>query len=173
MYEIMKISAIIISTVAATALIACGTQAGITGSMSKAERQIYVANQVYDNLSNRQYTIEVDAMKPLRGSMRMLNDRYELTVKADTVVSYLPYFGDVYRVNPYSQQIGLNFTGTIYDYVATMVQQGQYRISFKTKTQEDTYVYNIDLYDNGKSDINVYGDFHDAISFTGQMAITY
>ena len=71
------------------------------------------------------------------------------------------------------QQIGLNFTGKIYDYGASMVKQGQFRISFKTKTEEDTYVYNIDVFDNGKSDISVYGQFRDGISYTGQMKITY
>ena len=169
----MKLTALPLSALASILLVACGTHAGITGSMTKAERQIYVANQVYDNLNNRRFTIEVDAMKPLRGGMRMLNDRYELPVKADTVMSYLPYFGQVYKANPYMQQVGLNFTGTIYDYAAAMVKQGQYRISFRTRTEEDTYVYNIDLFDNGKSDISVFGEFHDAITFTGQMVIDY
>lgn len=154
-------------------LVACGTQAGVTSGMTKDERKAYVANQVVSNLDQQHYTIEVDAMKPRRGSMRMLNDRYELTVKADTVVSYLPYFGEVYKANPYMQQIGLNFTGMVFDYVAAMVKQGQYRISFKTKTEEDIYVYTIDVYDNGKSDINVFGEFRDGISYTGQMKITY
>ena len=172
-HETMKLSALLLSALAMITLVACGTQAGVTSGMTKDERKAYVANQVVSNLDQQHYTIEVDAMKSLRGSLRMLNDRYELTVKADTVVSYLPYFGEVYKAYPYMQQIGLNFTGKIYDYVASMVKQGQFRISFKTKTEEDTYVYNIDVFDNGKSDISVYGQFRDGIFFSGQMKITY
>ena len=86
-HETMKLSALLLSALAMITLVACGTQAGVTSGMTKDERKAYVANQVVSNLDQQHYTIEVDAMKSLRGSLRMLNDRYELTVKADTVVS--------------------------------------------------------------------------------------
>lgn len=157
----------------AALLVSCGTTSGVTSGMSKAERKAYVADQVYNNLNDRHYTIEVNYMSPRRGGMRSVTGGYELTVKGDTVDSYLPYFGDVYRANPYAQQKGLHFTSLIYNYTAGMVKQGEYRIQFQTETDEDRYIYTIQVFDNGKSYIDVYAQDRDGIGFSGEMKIAY
>ena len=68
---------------------------------------------------------------------------------------------------------GLNFTGMIYNYSAVMVKQGEYRVQFQTETEEDRYFYSIQVFDNGKSYIDVLGENRNGISFQGDMKIAY
>jgi hypothetical protein len=159
----------------AALMVSCRTTSGVTNGMSKAEREAYVAEQVYNGLNELHYTIEVSHMTQRRGGMRTLSGGYELEIKGDTVISYLPYFGDVYagRTVPYGQQKGLNFTSRIYNYAAVMEKQGEYRIQFETETDEDRYLYTIQLFDNGKSYIDVLGENRTSISFIGNMKIAY
>lgn len=169
----MKKLALIIAAIAI--LVSCGSTGGVTAGMSKAERKAYVANQVFENLDKMHYTIEVDYMTQRRGGMRSLPAGYELKIKGDTVISYLPYFGEVYatRSANYGQLKGLNFTGMIYNYSAVMVKQGEYRVQFQTETEEDRYFYSIQVFDNGKSYIDVLGENRNGISFQGDMKIAY
>lgn len=159
----------------AAVLVSCRTTSGVTSGMSKAEQKAYVAEQVYNGLNDMHYTIEVNYMTQRRGGMQSLAHGYELEVKGDTVISYLPYFGEVYatRSVAYGQQKGLNFTSIIYNYKAVMVKQGEYRIQFETETLEDRYLYTIQMFDNGKSYIDVLGENRTGISFMGDMKIAY
>ena len=159
----------------AALLVSCRTTSGVTSGMSKAERKAYVAEQVYNGLNDRHYTIEVDYMTQRRGGTRSVTGGYELTVKGDTVISYLPYFGEVYNTRsvPYGQLKGLNFTGLIYNYSAVVVKDGEYRIQFQTETEEDRYIYSIQMFDNGKSYIDVLGENRNGISFIGDVKIAY
>lgn len=159
----------------AALMVSCRTTSGVTNGMSKAERKAYVAEQVYNGLNDMHYTIEVNYMTQRRGGMQSLSHGYELEVKGDTVISYLPYYGEVYatRSVAYGQQKGLNFTSIIYNYNAVMVKQGEYRIQFETETLEDRYLYTIQIFDNGKSYIDVLGENRTGISFMGDMKIAY
>ncbi len=171
----MKKIALIMAIAVAALLVSCHTTTGVTSGMSKAERKAYVAEQVYNGLNDMHYTIEVSHMTQRRGGMQSLSHGYELEVKGDTLVSYLPYFGEVYatRSVAYGQQKGLNFTSTIYNYNAVMVKPGEYHIQFETETDEDRFLYTIQVFDNGKSYVDVLGENRTGISFTGDMKIAY
>ena len=56
---------------------------GSTNSLTKAEREAAMAQQVQDALDARHYTIAVDWMKPLGGVPRQVNSDYELKVNGE------------------------------------------------------------------------------------------
>ncbi len=153
--------------VVAVGLAACTAGRNVAaGSQSRLAQ----AERVATAINNRHFTIDVNYMKPLRGPQRYVNGSYSLTVKGDTVQSYLPYFGDVYRAN-YGTQKALNFEGAVYNYVVTQPKKGLARITFETETDEDRYLYHLDVYyQNGTSYIDVQAQNRDAISFSGNFA---
>ena len=151
---------------AALLLTACGTGNGLT----KAEREAAVTRQVQEGLDTRHYTIAVDWMKPLGGMARHVSSNYELKVMGDKVDSYLPYVGEAYRI-PYGGGKGLNFKGDIEDYSITYPTSNRSHIEFKVNNGEDVYYFRIDVFDNGKSIIDIIAQDHDAISFDGEMII--
>ncbi len=145
-------------------LVSCGTSDGLT----KAEREAQRVQQVVDAIEARKYTIAVDWMKPLGGMPRHVSSSYELKVDGDDVDSYLPYIGEAYRL-PYGGGKGLNFTGKIENYSITYPTSNRSHIEFMVNNGEDVYHFRIDVFNNGKSIIDVIAQDHDAISFDGEM----
>ncbi len=157
--------ALLLSTVLMTVLLmACGTSNGLT----KAEREAAVTRQVQEGLDTRHYTIAVDWMKPLGGMARHVTSNYELRVNGDEVDSYLPYVGEAYHL-PYGGGKGLNFKGKIENYSINYLTSNRSHIEFTANSGEDTYHFRIDVFNNGKSIIDIIAQERDAISFDGEM----
>jgi hypothetical protein len=107
-------------------------------------------------------------MSPVKGASRHLTSNYALTVKGDTVVSYLPYFGQAYNI-PYGGGKGLNFESTISVYTLSYDAKGTARISFQTRSEGETLHYNIQIFSNGSSNIHVSSTNRQAINFHGNL----
>ena len=145
-------------------LMACGTSNGLT----KAEREAAITRQVQEGLDTRHYTIAVDWMKPLGGMAQHVSSNFELKVNGDEVDSYLPYVGEAYRL-PYGGGKGLNFKGKIENYSITYPTSNRSHIEFMVNNGEDVYHFRIDVFNNGKSIIDIIAQDRDAISFDGEM----
>ena len=141
---------------------------GSTNSLTKAEREAAMAQQVQDALDARHYTIAVDWMKPLGGVPRQVNSDYELKVNGEELDCYLPYIGRAYRL-PYGGGKGLNFKAPIQDYSIQQLTSNRSQIEFTVRNDEDVYRFRIDVFDNGKSIIDIMAQDRDAISFDGEM----
>jgi hypothetical protein len=155
---------LMMTVLVAVLLQACGTTDGLTN----AERQAAITRQVQEGLDTRHFTIAVDWMKPLGGMARHVTSNYELKVNGDEVDSYLPYVGEAYRL-PYGGGKGLNFKGKIEDYTITYLTSNRSHIEFRVTNDEDTYYFRIDVFNNGKSIIDIIAQERDAISFDGEM----
>ena len=145
-------------------LSSCGTSNGLT----KAEREAAMAQQVMDALDSQHYTIAVDWMKPLGGMPRHVNTDYELKVNGDELDCYLPYVGRAYRL-PYGGGKGLNFKAPIQNYLIQHLTSNRSHIEFTVRNEEDIYLFRIDVFNNGKSIIDIVAQDRDAISFDGEM----
>ena len=141
---------------------------GSTNSLTKAERAAALAQQVQEALEARHYTIAVDWMKPLGGVPRQVNSDYELKVNGEELDCYLPYIGRAYRL-PYGGGKGLNFKAPIQDYSIHQLTSNRSQIEFTVRNDEDVYLFRIDVFDNGKSIIDIMAQDRDAISFDGEM----
>lgn len=117
---------------------------------------------------SRHYKIVVDYMLPVQGTSKALNTNYSLTVKGDTLISYLPYFGRAYSV-PYGGGAGLNFDAFLFDYEAASDEKGIVRIRFKSKSEGDIYRYQIQIFDNGKATIYVDSNNRQSITYYGKL----
>ena len=145
-------------------LTSCGTSNGLT----KAEREAAVTRQVQECLDTRHYTIAVDWMHPLGGMPRHVSSNFELKVNGEDMDCYLPYAGEAYRL-PYGGGNGLNFKGKIKDYTITYPTSNRSHIEFTVSNIEDVFRFRIDVFNNGRSIIDVVPQDRDAISFDGEM----
>ena len=109
-------------------------------------------------------------MKPLGGMARHVSSTFELKVNGDEVDSYLPYVGEAYRL-PYGGGKGLNFKGKIENYSITYPTSNRSHIEFTVTNDEDSYFFRIDVFNNGKSVIDIIPRDRDAISFDGEMVV--
>ena len=140
----------------------CGTTAMNT---EKAAEQ---AALVRDMLSERHYKIGVNFMYPLKGPSRSLTSDYSVEVRNDSLISHLPYFGEAYDL-PYGGGQGLNFSERISSYADYQKKKDEYVIEIGVKNSEDIFVYTINIFDNGRSSIDVRSRKRDPISFSGEM----
>ena len=140
----------------------CGTTAMNT---EKAAEQ---AALVRDMLSERHYKIGVNFMYPLKGPSRSLTSDYSVEVRNDSLISHLPYFGEAYDL-PYGGGQGLNFSERISSYADYQKKKDEYVIEIGVKNSEDIFVYTINIFDNGRSSIDVRSRKRNPISFSGEM----
>lgn len=140
-------------------------------SQERAERKALTQKAVTEAVASRQMRIDVNSMSTLRYGSRMTSFGFFLELKGDSVNSNLPYMGQVYRASMLSTPQGLNFEAPIQGYVSSKPKAHMYRIAFLTKSEEDIYQYIIELYDSGKADIRVNGQYRDPITFDGELSV--
>ena len=138
-----------------------------TSEERAAQRAEQSAN-VTAALNNRDYKIMIDRMYPMRGSSRSVTYGYSVEVRNDSLISYLPYFGRAYNV-PYGGGKGLNFSAPIGNYQEFMKRNGMRHIEIGVTNEEDTYLYTIEVFDNGNSSVEVRARQRERISYSGVM----
>ena len=104
----------------------------------------------------------------MRGSSRSVSFGYSVEVRNDSLISYLPYFGRAYNV-PYGGGKGLNFSAPIGSYQEYMKRNGQRHIEIGVSNEEDTYLYTIEVFDNGNSSVEVRARERERISYSGNV----
>ena len=130
------------------------------------ERTQVIRQQIED----RHYTITVNRMLSMNGRSQELTSLYSLTIQGDTLTSYLPYFGQAYSI-PYGGGQGLIFHAPITDYSQTYDTKGTADISIRTSSEDDSYIYRIQIFDNGSTTIHVTPNNRQAISFYGTVEL--
>ena len=143
-------------------LVGCATAEERAARAAEQAKAVKVALQV------RKYEIAVNRMYPSRGASKSLSYGYSVEVRNDSLISYLPYFGRAYDV-PYGGGNGLNFSAPIRNYQESQPKSDLRHIEIDVKNEEDTYLYTLDIFDNGSTDINVRSRQREPISFSGEM----
>ena len=134
------------------------------------EQKAQLAKAVNKALDERHYTIEIQTMSPQRGATKNVTGGWSLEVKGETLVSYLPYVGRAYDV-PYGGGKGLNFEAPITKYKESKGTKNDRNIEIEVTNEEDTYIFYITVFDNGRADIDVQPRERESISYSGQLAM--
>ena len=132
------------------------------------EEKAQIAEQIQENLDNRTFLIDVDQMLPRRGGSRHVNG-FSLKVDGDRLISNLPYFGQAWNV-PYGGGKGLSFESDIAYYTETYPKADSRQIALTTNNGEDTFLYIIEVYTNGKAIIEVRSRNRETISYYGNVS---
>ncbi|MGL5272926.1 MAG: DUF4251 domain-containing protein [Phocaeicola sp.] len=140
------------------------------GLTSYAQESNSVEQQVKNAIDKKSYTIKAKQAIPQRGESRFLTSEYTLTVRNDSVFSYLPYFGVAYNI-PYGGGEGLIFDAPIMKYKEKKGKKDSYLVEFETQNKEGRQVYKITIFLNGKSTVHVQPTNRQGITFYGDVAL--
>lgn len=143
--------------------------AGCATQQERAEQRARVRQVVTEAVSSRQLHIDIKSMNTMRYGMRMVTTDFFLELKDDTLVSYLPYLGQVHQAPMTSPSIGLNFEMPVLRYAVSRPKTNYSRLEMNVRTQEDVYQYVVDVYDTGEAHISVLPQNRDAVSFDGYV----
>lgn len=150
-------------------LLALGNLSPIT-AQSKKEKKQRTEQAVRQAVEAKNYKIDVDRVMPMKGGSRHLTSNYSVEIKNDSIYSYLPYFGVAYSV-PYGGGKGLNFNAPISEYTTEYNKKGNAKINLKLRNEEDSYIYNITIFPDGTSSIQITPTNRQSISFSGKMDV--
>lgn len=84
-------------------------------SQTRKEKEAAKEENVRKALEADRYTIDINYMIPSKGPGRPLTTDYSVTVRNDSLISYLPYAGRAYSI-PYGGGKALNFSAPIENY---------------------------------------------------------
>lgn len=137
-------------------------------AQTKKQKQEETQKAIRELVEAQKIKVEVNMAYPMRGRSRFLTSSYSVEIRNDSVFSYLPYFGIAYSV-PYGGGKGLIFDEKITNYKLTFDKKGTAKIQFKTRTDEDNFVYYLSIYSSGDADVYVTPTNRQSISFRGEF----
>ena len=142
----------------------------VASSCSSIKATPEAISAITKQVESKNYTIDVNMAKPLRGKVIPLTSSYELSVKSDSAYAYLPYFG-VAQWAPYgSTDGGIKFDEPMKDYsIKPNKKSNGWDISFKVDTKDYVYEVSLSIFNNGNTSFTVNSSNRDVISFTGEV----
>ena len=120
-------------------------------------------------IDSQHFVFEAQSVTPLRGNFRNLTSSYDVTVKKDILISYLPYFGRAYNAPINETQSVLDFTSTNFSYSVSPHKKNGWDIIIKPKDKTEIQQYFFTVFDNGNASLNVTSTSRDAITFNGYV----
>lgn len=131
----------------------------------KKEKRDKIAQMV----ENQSYTFEANVAYPVRGTSKNISGYYSLQVSKDTVTSYLPFFGRAYTAPISSDDNGIKFTSTKFEYKVVNAKKGGWEITIQPKDVKNSYMLNLSISINGYANLRVSSTNRESISFSGQI----
>jgi hypothetical protein len=120
-------------------------------------------------INAHEFKFIADRVTPLRGRMRQLTSNYDVTVKNDSLVSYLPFFGRAYQAPLNPSEGGIHFTSTQFSYEVNADKKNSWNVIIKPKDQPDVQQFLFTIFENGTATLNVTSTHRDPISFYGNI----
>lgn len=128
------------------------------------------AASIKHRIDEQKYTFIAQYVQPLRGGQRYLTSDYDLSVKKDSVIAWLPYFGRVYMDVPYNPtDDGIKFTSTKFDYKIKEKKKGGWTVTIALDDVRRTQKLMLDIYTNGSATLHATSNSRDAITFLGYI----
>ena len=122
-------------------------------------------------VETKNYVFKAETATPQRGGFRHLTPGYELLVRPDTVVSYLPYFGRSFSAPINPSDAGIKFTSMNYEYSVKNKKKNRWDITIKPNDVSAIRDLNLTVFDNGRASLRVNSNDREAISFDGYIKI--
>ncbi len=135
-------------------------------SSDKEARRAAVIKNLVDSKSFR--FIPQNAT-PMNGRVVQLTADYDFTVKPDSVISYLPYYGRAYVAPMDPTQSPLQFLSKTFIYTAAPRKKDGWNISIKPKDCKEIQNILLTVSSNGYATVQVISTNREQISFYGSI----
>ena len=120
-------------------------------------------------LNSKQYSFTAQYAQPMSGRQVNLTSLYMLTLRNDTLLCNLPYFGVAYvaPINP--SDAGLHFVSYHFDYSILPQKKGRYMVVIKLKDRSDVQQMYLNVSKKGYATLQVTPTSKQAISYYGTV----
>lgn len=129
-----------------------------------------VARLIQQKVESGDFTFVATFASSLEFKSVNLTSYYDFKVHNDTIKANLPYFGRAYIASYNSNEGGINFTSTKFDYsVKSGKRNGNWLINIKTLDTERAFDILIDCWENGNATMTVNDPNRQSINFNGEI----
>ncbi len=137
---------------------------------SREDKKAQKLNEIRQKIASQRYTFIADYAYPQRGGSRSLTSDYDFRVRRDSVISYLPYFGQAYFDVPYNPTDGgIKFTSTKFDYKVKERKHGGWHIEIVPRDVKNLNKVYLDVSEDGYANLSVNSNNRDPINFNGYL----
>ena len=128
------------------------------------------AQAIKSMLDSQEFFVMVGSMRPLSAPTVSLSLGQKMIVRNGSVSCYLPYVGSVQNIGSGASGFkAMNFTSAIRNYKVVYPQKDMARVTFSVENGDDSYNFNVEVFMNGKTTIDVVPRGRDAISYSGMI----
>lgn len=143
-----------------------GAGAQTTQKDKKAARESAIKKSVDD----KSYTFTANQATPLGGGPVILTSVYDLRIKGDSVISFLPYFGRAYFDVGYNPTDGgIKFTSTKFNYKKVEKSKGGWEITIKPEDVRNVISLVLRVSKDGYASLYISSNNRDAITYDGYL----
>ncbi|OCX50825.1 hypothetical protein BEL04_19030 [Mucilaginibacter sp. PPCGB 2223] len=135
----------------------------------KAARKAKRLEEVKQVIENRRYVFEPTYMNPMRGGGKQLTSDYDMQIRQDSLISYLPYSGQAYQAPVDPTKNALDFTSTKFEYTTTKNKKGGWEITIVPKDNREIQKMFLTISEDGYATLRITSYNRDAISFEGTI----
>jgi hypothetical protein len=123
-----------------------------------------------NKIESQQFTFVAQYIQPLRGIQHYLTDDYDLRVKKDSVIAYLPYIGRVYMDVPiYPDDDGVMFSSTRFNYLLKPKKKGGWTVTINLNDVKRSSKLQLDVSSSGSAYLMVTSNTRDQVAFLGYI----
>lgn len=120
-------------------------------------------------LEAKNYIFKAQTALPMTGRIVNLTSDYDVIIRPDSVISFLPYFGRAYSAPVNTSEGGIKFTSTNFAYQAAKAKKKSWDIVIKPKDVNDVQDMTLTVFSNGSATLRVNNQNKQAISFQGYI----
>ena len=140
-------------------------------TQASAEKQAQ-ALEIRKKVENGDFTFKATYAYPTGFRSMYLSPYYDVKVKPDTVVAYLPYYGRAYSAPMDPTEGGIKFTSTDFDYnVKPGKKSGNWLVDIRFNDTKREILFFFDIWENGTARLNVTDTNRQSISFNGNIEV--
>ncbi len=137
-----------------------------TGAFSQDADAVAIKNMV----DSQRYVFVAQIALPMGGRSRHLDASYDVKIKKDTIIAYLPYYGRSYNAGYGGSDGGIDFTSKDFKYTKEDGKKGGWTVTISPKDVKDpSQKLVLSITESGSAYLTVSSNNRQNISFNGYI----
>jgi hypothetical protein len=147
------------------------TDEATTKRIIEEQNFVFVATQALP-MSNQDVTAVLNRLNSPNsaGAIHLTGAQYDLVVKKDSVIAYLPFYGRAYTSTLDPNDAGTKFKSKDFSYLSKKRKKGGWNITIVPKDIKDHQKLSLSVTKTGYATLNVMNNNRQPISFNGYIA---
>lgn len=151
-------------------LMTAGSRVALLGQNAKPDKKADLKAAIRRLVESQNYAFSAETVLPMGGMTGQLaTGYYDVKITKESVISYLPFFGNGYSVPDDDAKGGIKFTSKDFDYIQSDGKKGGWKIVIKPKDTREVQQMTLNISSEGYTTMQVISSQRQPISFYGSI----